>query len=301
MAVRKFYFENSLGEKYYLTDENFKTFLNEPKGLGVSKSISTERFGTNKKVTSASYDIPQPSGELIFYDTDRAYQDYFDFIRFISYEPIRFYQIPANVVSPYYIDCEITRVEKSEISHDDGFLHCPIMIEGTSMWKTSDQFSITLQNEVSGMGKYYPLSYPYSYESHSMQDLTFFNNGTLPTGFILEVDGSTEQPYGLITNPILDAYDMANNKYGAMKLLGTFSYVRVNTNDNEQEIYLEDSQGAAVSNPVSCQDLSIVDGKTLITFYKLKVGQSKLSFNASNIQQFTGTVSIRWNNEFVTV
>lgn len=291
--MRKFYFTNALGERYLLTDKNFKSFLNTPQGLGFSKSIGTQRLGDSELVTSSYYNMPQPNGEVLFYDKNREYQSYFDFIKFLSYAPIKFHYIPSNAIEPYYIDCEVIQLDKSEISYEDGVMHCPIVIYGTSLWKTSNQQSMTLTNEIVGEGKLYDLVRPYNYAGSSLANIEFNNNGTLPTGFIIEIDGA-------IQNPQLSAYDVNNNRYGILKLNGTYDYVRVNTNDKEQEIYLENN-GSVIANPTSYQDLSVADGQSVLTFFKLRVGQSKLVFTGGNIETFDGTVTFRWNNEFISV
>lgn len=291
--MRKFYFTNALGKEYQLTDKNFKSFLNTPAGLGFSKSIATQRLGASELVTSSFYNMPQPTGEIIFYDKDREYQSYFDFVKFLSFEPIKFNYIPSNAVEPYYIDCEVITLEKSEISYEDSVMHCPISIYGTSMWRTSNQYSMTLQNEVTDIGKYYPLSRPYSYSGNSLDEIEFNNNGTLACPFIFEINGSVQ-------NPQLTAYNQNGDRYGILKLNGTYDFVRVNTDDKKQEIYLENS-GSVVANPTSYQDLSIADGIARITFFKFNVGKSKLVFTCGNIDSFDGEITFKWNNEFISV
>lgn len=292
MIVRKFYFENGLGDKYELTNKTFKTFLYKPKGLGFTKSIATQRLGDSELLVNETYDTPKPNGEILFYDTGKEYQSYFDFIKFISYEPLKFGYIPTNSIEPYYIDCQVVQLEKTEID-DDGVMHCPIVIYGLSMWKTAKQYEMTLRNTFDTDGKHYPLVRPYHYANSTLANIDFNNNGTLPTGFIIEVDGEVQ-------NMQLTAYDEKFNKVGVAKINGTFDYIRINTNDTEQEIELQ-IDGSVVANPTAYQDLSIADGKAVMTFFKLPVGKSKLVFTCGNIETFDGTVKFKWNNKFISV
>lgn len=291
--MRKFYLTNALGDNYYLTDKNINSFLNRPDGLGFARTIATQRLGNSELLTSSSYNMPQPNGEILFFDADKSYQSYYDFIKFLSYRPIRFNYIPDNSIEPYYIECEIVTLGKSEISPNDSVLHCPIAIYGKSMWRTSNQYTMVLLNEAVDDGKFYNLVRPYNYSGSSLSDIEFNNNGTLPAGFVIEIEGA-------IQNPQLSAYDENGVRYGVMKLNGNFDYLRVNTNDTEQEIYLE-KDGSVLANPTAYQDLSVADGVSIVTFFKLKTGKSKLVLTGGNIDTFDGTVTLRWNNEFISV
>lgn len=291
--ARKFYLKNGLGNQYELSDRNFKHFLNVPQGLGFAKNISTLRLGDSEQVISSNYNMPQPSGEMLFYDVGSQYQDYFEFVNFLSFEPIYLYYIPQNTIEPYFIKCEVVELQKSEIYYEDRIMHCPIAFYGTTMWLKARENTLSLSNVMIEDGKYYDLVRPYNYGGSALANITIDNDGQLPSGFILEIDGEVQ-------NPQLSAYDTNGNMYGIMKFNGTYDYVRINTNDNEQEIYLE-RNGSVIANPTSYQDLSIADGKATLTFFKLIVGQSKLVFNSGNIDTFDGEVVLRWNSEFISI
>lgn len=291
--MRKFELENGLGQKYQLTNKNIKTFLNQPNGLGTSQTLESIRLGNVQKVTSSIYSTPVINGEMLFYNKGSQYQDYFDFVKFISYKPIKLFYTPSNSIEPYYIECELSLLEKSEISYEDSVMHCPITLLGTTMWRKANETQLVLTNQEVGKGKYYDLERPYAYAGTTLENIEIYNNGTLPNGFKVEIVGDVQ-------NPQITAFDENGDKYGVIKLLGTYDYVRVNTNDEEQEIYLE-NEGSVIANPTSYQDLSIADGVAVMTFFKFKVGKTNLVFTSGNVDTFDGQVIFTWSNEFMSV
>lgn len=290
--VRQFYLENSLGNRYELTNKNFKQFLNEPNGLGFVKNLTVLRLGNDELITDEQFSMPSISGEVLFYDNlENAYQDYLEFINFIRYTPIKLYYLPPNLLFPYYIECSITQVDKSEYQRE-GYLSCPITFYGYTLWQNSQESSLTVTNSESSDGKYYELVRPYHYSGNSLNSIRINNNGDVPIGFEFEIEGS-------VTNPRLTA--IYNDViYGLLKLNGTFDVVKVNSNDIEESIYLENN-GSVVTNPLSYQDLSIADGVASITFFKLKVGESRLSFTCDKPSSFEGNINFKWKDKRVSI
>lgn len=290
--IRQFYIENSLGKKYYLTNKNFKHFLNEPEGLGFSKSLTTLRLGDDELITDEQYSMPSVSGSILFYDTvEKAYQDYYEFINFIRYSPLKLYYQPPNLLFPYYIECSLVQVDKGEYS-TSGYLSCAVSFYGNTLWQNSQESSLTVTNSESSDGKYYELVRPYHYSGNSLNSIRINNNGDVPIGFEFEIEGS-------VTNPRLTA--IYNDViYGLLKLNGTFDVVKVNSNDIEESIYLENN-GSVVTNPLSYQDLSIADGVASITFFKLKVGESRLSFTCDKPSSFEGNINFKWKDKRVSI
>lgn len=291
---RRFYFMNSLNkEPYELTDQNFKVFLNEPKGLGFRKSLSTIRVGDKESVVSSSFNMPEPSGELIFYDYDRDYQDYQDFIEYISHTPLRFYNIPDNSVTAYYIECEVIEVKKTERKPDDMVMRCPISIKGLSLWLNETESSVTLRNNIEGDGKHYPLERPYYYPGNDLSSFEINNVGNLSTGFKMEINGRVE-------NPILSAYSVDGARYGAVRINGEYTYILFNTENDENAIYLE-RDGVTIANPANNFDFTIRDGVSDIPFFKLKVGKTIMQFTCSDIASFDGSITISWSAKYSSV
>lgn len=292
MSVRKFYLTNSLNNKYEFTNAQLEHFLNSPQGLGFTKSISTLRLGDDELVMSEQYSMPSISGEILFYASRKqAYQDYLEFMNFIRLGGLKLYYTPPNMLYPYFIDCEIVQVDKTEYS-TDGYLNCPISIYGLTQWQNSQESTIKVNNENSNNGKHYPLVRNYFYDGNSLSDIKLEVNGQVEVGFIFEIVGNC-------TNPqlIVKQNDVA---YGKIKLDGTFDYVRVNSDDVNEEIYLE-KDGASLTNPYQYQDLSIADGIANITFFKLKVGSSKIAFSCDNQKDFNGHINIIWKDKRVSI
>lgn len=290
--ARQFYLENSLGKKYELTNKNFKQFLNEPEGLGFSKNLNVLRIGNVELITDEQYSMPSISGEVLFYDNlENAYQDYLEFINFVRYSPLKLYYLPPNMLFPYYIECSITQVDKSEYQRK-GYLSCPVTFYGYTLWQNSQESNLVVSNNENKDGKYYELIRPYHYAGNSLNSIEINNTGDVPIGFVFEVVGS-------VTNPRLIA-SQNGIVYGQLKLNGTFDYIRVDSNDLTESIYLENN-GTVITNPLSYQDLSIADGVSDITFFKLKIGESKLSFSCDKISSFQGNVSFKWKDKKVSI
>lgn len=290
--ARQFYLENGLGKKYELTNKNFKQFLNEPEGLGFSKNLNVLRIGNVELITDEQYSMPSISGEVLFYDNlENAYQDYLEFINFVRYSPLKLYYLPPNMLFPYYIECSITQVDKSEYQRV-GYLSCPVTFYGYTLWQNSQESNLVVSNSENKDGKYYELIRPYHYAGNSLNSIEINNTGDVPIGFVFEVVGS-------VTNPRLIA-SQNGIVYGQLKLNGTFDYIMVDSNDLTESIYLENN-GTVITNPLSYQDLSIADGVSDITFFKLKIGESKLSFSCDKISSFEGNVSFKWKDKKVSI
>lgn len=285
---RKFYLENNKGNIFTFTKESIKSFFNEPQGLGFQKNISGYTLGNKSIILTSSYNFPTITGSLLFYNSrEQAYQDYFDFVSFISFEPIKLYYLPPNTIHPYFCDVEIIQGDKSE--YKNGMLEIPLQLQMTSHWQDADETIIETENATND-GKYYDLERDYFYGANGLDNIELSNTGNDEVGFIVEVIGN-------VVNPQWTIYQN-NEVVGSCKINGTYDYVKVNSRDGEQEIYLENN-GSVVVNPATYQDLSISGG--ILTFCRLKVGQAKMVFTAGNIATFTGSVKVHLRNSYISV
>ena len=253
---RKFTLTNSDGNVWTLTDQNFRVFLNDPQGLGLTDNLTVTTYGNVQRVDNELFTFPQVTGDVIFYDTSNAdrYQKYNDFARFISHTPLTLsYEIPTATPEVYTLPCYVTQLQKGE-SKTDNLMTCPITIQGLDFWKGAE---VTL----TGSGTSYSIT----------------NGGDYEVGMEITITGtSMEEPYFTLTK---------GDIYGEAKLTDTFDSVYINSNDTEQNMELE-SGGATISNPLSYQDLSISNGTIYVTFLKLARGTSTL-----NIGMTSGTLS----------
>lgn len=292
MSVRKFYLTNSLNKTYEFTNAQVEHFLNSPQGLGFSKSISTLRLGDEEIKNSEEYSMPNVSGDILFYaKREQAYQDYLEFMDFIRLGGLKLYYTPPNTLYPYYIECEILQVDKTEYD-TSGYLSCPVSIYGLTFWQNSQENILTSKNEEANEGKYYPLVRDYYYGGNALSDIQIEVEGQVEIGFVLEIKGNCINPQFVAKQNDIT--------YGKLKLDGTFDYVKIDTNEISENIYLE-KDGASLTNPYQYQDLSIADGIASITFFKLKVGSNKLAFSCDNLKDFDGEVIISWKDKRVSI
>lgn len=248
MIYRRFWLTNAKNETWEFTDQTVKSFLCNPEGLGFKKSMDLIRYGEKLKVDSLDYDFPEPSGEIIFCDTNNAdrYSFYSEFVRFVMEEPlILSYELPLETPVVYTLECHVSKLTKTESAKN--MLVCSIEFQGLSFWKGE---------EVEQTG--------------SSSSYTITNNGDYPVGFEITIEGSMVNPYFTL--------EQDGDLYGEAKFIDStaFSKVYVNSNDGEQNVILEQG-GSIAPNPLSYQDLSISNGSIYVTFVKLAKGESVLT------------------------
>jgi len=255
---RRFWLINGDGERWDLTDKEFKSFLNNPTGLGFRKTIEVTRYGEKANKNNEIYDFPQPSGELLFYDTYNStrYDKYNKFIRFLMSQPITlYYMIPVSYISGianiFTLNCDVTEVQKTE-SKTDHILTSSIVFNGLGFYE-GDEISV----------------------NGTTDTYTLTNEGDFPVGFEITVEGSLTKPYITLSQD--------GELYGEAKFVGTQAYnsLYLNSNDGEQNIILQQG-GSVIPNPLSYQDLSISNGSIYVTFVKLAKGVSELSIGVES-------------------
>lgn len=310
MAYRKFKLVNSLGDEYHLTDKNFKHFLNSPSGFGMTKSIDGTRVGNRIKVNKRIYDIPRPSGELIFYDdtNEDKYDAYADFVKFAQFTPLRlYYFIPSDErtqeeANTVYIECEVMSLSKSEISHNGDLLRVPINFQGETFWLSDKLNELIISNEVEDVGTFtFPLTFPFAFGTDPFRNIELNSNGTIVTPVTFTIEGECNDPminfYEKKIENGIEVYD----PYAACKFEGTYDYVFVDANDNNETITLR-YNGVSITNPASKQDLTIADPDNedfFMTFMKIKPGKTFATFSLG--ADFRGTVTLSWRDEFVSI
>lgn len=249
MSYRQFSLTNGKNQTKTLADPTTRIFLNNPSGLGLSQTVNVTQFGNVLKSDSV-LQFPTISGEILFWDDENKnrYKDYNEFVEFLSYTPLTLsYTIPKPTPATYYIDVELTSLQKSQ-SGQDGAMRCSFNLTGLSRWKGA---------EVTATG--------------SASSYTITNSGQLPVGFSIEITGTAMvNPYFTLTQD--------GNVYGEAKFLDAtgFNKVKVDSNDGNQLVVLEQG-GSVLPNPLGYQDLSISNGAIYVTFVRLARGQSTLA------------------------
>ena len=311
MGYRKFKLVNSLDQVYELTDQNFKQFLNEPQGLGYRKDLDGIRVGNRFKITKREYDLPTPSGELLFYDdmNEDKYDAYHNFVVFCSHYPLKlYYYVPSNdrteeESNAIYLDCEVIQVNKSQISYNDGILRVPVAFQGFSFWLSGKLSSLVIDNTEQEPSTYtYPLSFPFSFGSDPLRSIVLPNNGTLNTPVTFTITGRCRNPYIRFFGEKMVNGQMAYVEYGACRLVGTFDRVYVNANDSNQEISLM-YEGQEIGNPAEKQDLTLAnvddeENEFFLTFLKIKPGRTHATVTFEN--DFQGQIDLNWRDEFIS-
>lgn len=293
MVYRKFKLVNANNNEFTLTEKNFKVFANDPNGLGFSKSISTLRLGDEELLLYSLVNLDNINFELLFYDDKLSdkYQKYVEFMQFISFKPLYLYYQRPNGFEWYRRKIEIVSLSKSEVSFEDSMLHCNLVMKTLGFWEDDIAEEIVLEKQEQ-QGKIYPITYPFTYGGNSFSGVDLISKGLLDTPLEIQINGTSEDAEWII-------YDNNDNIYGRAKFNGTFDAIYVNSRESEEEIKLL-YNGTFVDNPLSYQDLTVGSPNQIyITFLKLKVGRSKISFNFD--LSFEGNVVIKWRNRYVSV
>ena len=293
--IRKFWLENQDGELWYFTSEENKTFLNAPQGLGMSIEYGGFRLGNAQVVNYQSYNLLSVQGTLFFYRKSRAeiYKDYFDFMNFISKNSLlKLHYKTPNSFESYYRYCIVSQIDKSEINNDALIMECPIEFTTQTFWRNDVKNSLVVDNTLQNDGKSYPLERPYHYATSGLANMKVINRGNIETALKITIEGES-------VNPRINVFDNHNVEYGAMRMIGTFDKVIIDSDDINENIRLERG-GSVLVAPYSYQDLSTGSpNQVYVTFIKLKSGESTLRFSSDNI--FSGKVTLEWSDEYVSV
>lgn len=295
---RAFWLINSKGERYDFTST--LSFLHEPKNLGFTKKYDSLRLGDRVKLLSEEVNFLAVEGDLLFIadDIQSEYDKYFDFVNYIKFKPLTLYYQTPNRVTPFHADILITKLEKSEVKHEDSILHCPISMQMLSHWMDEPLIK-TYSGATVVDGKIYRLEngvavgheHAYAYPGNALHNILLRNDGTEEVGLIITIVNAIRNPELVISND--------DGIYGKCKLLGTFSKVIINAIDNVESLKLY-RDGTELENPMNYQDLSVGSPEDIaVTFLKLKPGDSSLSLSSDNT--YLGNVVIEYTPTYATV
>lgn len=130
--MRSFYLVNNAGGVYSL-DEPTHCWMSV-KGLGFSRSFEFVKSGSDYLQTSEKTDQASPSGDLYL----ATYDDYLEFIQFISKSPLFLYYRPdyvrADTQKWYRCTVRVKSIEKTEIDYTIGMLKCPLTFIAYDTW-----------------------------------------------------------------------------------------------------------------------------------------------------------------------
>ena len=280
--VRQFILTNRDGEVYKLTSRDSNIFLNEPRGLGYEKDISSIRLGNAAIVLDKVFKLPNPSGAIVIHSSplEDTYGDFDRFVRFSVKSPITlWYKIPLStedkelIADIYHLPVEIVSLDKSEVD-ENGSLNSSINFQGIGFWKHSQSIS-----EVTS------------------SDITVYNGGDLDAG----IDFTMSKGNGTaFSNPKI-TLSSGDEEYGICALEGTFTKIRLNSRDGEQALELWNN-GTLLENPFSYLNFSESDGVKTFPYPKLKNGTySKISISYDGIGQESQNIIVIYDEEYVSV
>lgn len=142
---RKLWLVNSMGNKYYLTDDSKnKTFLNSPTGFGFRANYKTRKISNSELLISEGLDMVDITGELLFYASSPGiiYADYQEFINFIKFKPLKLFYLTPNFVDDerysFYADVIISQMTKGEMNQN-GMMGVQITFHRLSQWLDSTE------------------------------------------------------------------------------------------------------------------------------------------------------------------
>lgn len=293
--VREFWLENQDKQLWHFTSEESETFMEDPQGLGLDINYGGFRLGNAEIVNTQQYQLKPITGVLNFFGSNRAeiYKNYFDFMNFIAKNRLlKLHYRTPNTFESYYRYCFVQSVTKTEIDDRYLLMECPITFATQTFWRNDKVNSIAVTDESTGDGKKYELERPYHYASSKLSNIKVINRGNTDTAMKVTILGASK-------NPTLNVYDNNGVRYGAIRMLGEFDKVIIDSDDLNQSITLE-KEGATLTAPYAYQDLSVgQQNQVYVTFVKLKSGESTLVF--TNDGAFDGIVMIEWSDEYVSI
>lgn len=217
--VRKFWLRNEIGKTYSFmgklddnTDKlNNSGFLNQPQGLGMSKTNQYVKIGNTWVKVSSSPNLQNISGELILKD----YNEYMLFNNFVaSASELRLYQeLPLNInlvglsdVPEFYTIVDMMSIDKGELDNDLGILRCPISFDQIKPWSTEVIVSRAIDIQGQAGSKKYDYTYDDDgktspvYGSNTSSKITINNIGTASTYPIITMTGAVNNPVITVKN-----------------------------------------------------------------------------------------------------
>lgn len=193
--MREFFIQNQYGQQIQL--QGGSVFLYEPSGLGYEDNV--DYIGTDGFFFETYREQAQleKTGTLIF-KPPNAYTDYQSFMSWVllaskitlAYKP---------VADWYYIDVNVTRVEKTELTIYQT-LEVPIVFQPLTPWYSPYDLNLVATGDDPAETKTYAYTYPYRYTDESrIGELTFSLDAQIPSAFSFTLPGYIEEPLITIT------------------------------------------------------------------------------------------------------
>lgn len=174
--MRKFYIENSIGERLSLSD-NRNLWVNKPSGLGIKMSRGYESINPGFfEIVNDEESRGTISGTLCFI-AGEPYKSFRDITNWLfSSKALKLVYCPYGT-EEYYRDIVVDVIDKSE-KKLSRMLECPVTITALTPWYGRFRHSFTFSSDSENDYKRYDYRYAYSYAASS-----------IPNSVDLEIDG----------------------------------------------------------------------------------------------------------------
>lgn len=300
---RKFSLKNSIGNTIDLNGDNY--FAYSPEGLGVSFSNTYYGANANFIKDSSSLNQQQFKINILFAPNDgKSYKKYYDFIKFLNYQPLVLSYSIDNV-GTFERQCQLSELTKAEVNEWD-VIDEPIVLDYITPWyQWIEMKSATYEDEdIQGDGKIYKnvnvglnngfYVYSYTYEEDRTPKTYFLLNNDS-----LYFDTSTASPIEItikagsesIIYPewriIADSAVVQNDRYYIT--MPPYSKLIISSDPQNQRAELITSDNV-ITNVYQYQDM------TKTNFVTAPLGESALHFETIN-----GLVSCKMRKEWVVV
>ena len=270
--MRRFKLINAVGAEYDLSSK--QSFLQNPSGLGVSRSIDSISAGYDWIVTDNQVDQKPVSGEIVFL----GYAKYTEFVRFCSYTPLTLCYAPLT--KWYYRTCQIEQIDKTEINFGTKRLLCPVDFLCLGVWY--DRTTIGKSELEPGAGKKYVYTYPYVYADTTIGSVAIDNTSLLDSPCILHMRGVAINPsWALIVRGVVQANGKVNaNIPAGHKLV-------VNSSPSGMEIAEYTNDNVFVQNLYGDSDFGTQ------RFLLIPAGESTVTFSHEGTGELTAWVEVQ--------
>ena len=190
MNIRNFRLFNNDGAEYNLTVRDH--FLHTPAGLGYTKETEFQRLGDQYIILDDAFAQAQITGE-VFFPNPKAYDKYFDFVRFCQNTPLYLLYKPSE--REFRRVVRLGAVGKEELQA--GGLNVTVSFDCLTLFY--EQFNVFGDASEAENGKTYNYKYNYRYSSASANTI------------VLDSDSYAESPcaiyiYGEVVNPVWRHY-----------------------------------------------------------------------------------------------
>lgn len=183
--MRKFELTDASGHSYDLFSKD--NFFYEPKGLGFETDNEMLTVNNRKIILNKKYEDGEVRG-MIFFKSPNAYQNYYDFVRFCTNDPL---YLGYTTFDTFKAQCTVTKITKTELELGGVGLQCEVTLGLLGMWY-KDVYKYN-QGVISG-GKTYSYEYDYTYSDDIAMSISVQSDSYVDSPCKLEI-------YGPITNP----------------------------------------------------------------------------------------------------